>query len=567
MRFWGGIFLLGAGLNVLLGWHGWPAVFAGRLSDPDSYMRLERILQGVHQGHLVNVVARDQSGAGVLVEWSRLLDIVLWALAAPFAVIVGWRNALFAAGIVIGPVGVGFLGVALAFAVRFLAEDGLLWSAAVAAALLPGLLDFALPGVVHYHILLLALTALAAGCMVRAWRGSVGIGFCGGLAGGFAIWLTPETMPFILMAFLPLLVRWWRRPIGAVLTATAAGFVDVIGFGFIVDPPQGGYFSPEIDRISIVYFLLGVFLLLGASLCWRLQRWNNRWRAPAGTAILAALLLGWIALFPQVVEGPYGIMAAADAQKFFALMLELQPLHGAQLPRYLTPGVLALLYTLWRAASPRFSWVWAYLAWCLLVALVLADRFILFTGFATAAAAAFLPVALSDAGSRLRASPNRAMAARLAIIAALFLLPVLPGLVHPPPAEAGPAFPSCDLRQIGSLLGRDKNTVVLAEAQETPELLYRTPVETVGSLYQHGLPGYLKARAAWRSPPGATEPAAVAATGAKLILFCRRPTRYPPVADIAGTSLWDALEAGQPPAWLTLTAEDPATGWQVFEIH
>jgi hypothetical protein len=131
---------------------------------------------------------------------------------------------------------------------------------------------------------------------------------------------------------------------------------------------------------------------------------------------------------------------------------------------------------------------------------------------------------------------------------------------------AGKAAPSCDLRHIAPLLADATGQVVLAEAQNTPELLYRTGVLTVGSLYQHGLPAYFRARDAWRSVPGATPPAAVTATGAKFVLFCPAAGRYALVQDLPKTTLWDALAANQPPPWLVLTAQDPATGWRLYKL-
>jgi hypothetical protein len=107
--------------------------------------------------------------------------------------------------------------------------------------------------------------------------------------------------------------------------------------------------------------------------------------------------------------------------------------------------------------------------------------------------------------------------------------------------------------------------VVLAPADDTPELLYRTQVETIGSLYQHGLRGYLRARAAWRVAPGAQVPAAVRATKAKFVLFCPSAGRYPLVADLPKTTLWDALEAGTPPAWLQLLGSNDQ-GWRLYKI-
>ncbi len=595
---WAGLFALGLGLNILLGWHGWPAVLHGSLNDPDSYMRLVRLRQGIAAGHLVNIVKRDDGGAGVLVEWSRLLDIMLWVMAAPLQPFLGWTKALFVAGVASGPLAVGALGVALAFAARPLAEDRLLWAAPLAAAVLPGLLSFAAPGVVHYHILLLALIAACAGCGLRAARGGSWAGFFAGVFGGLGIWMTPETMPFILAVFSALLLRWaepgLQKRLAPILLVCAAGFIDMLAFGFAFDPPQGGYLQMEIDRLSMVYVLLGIGLLAAAQALGRLPRWNlGRHERLAGLGIGLGVVLLWVALFPKVAEGPYGLMSAEDRRRFFGVMLETRPLAGARdMVAYLLPGVLAFGYALWRAARPeRFwpdqetawwaGWPWAYLALVTLVSLVLADRFLLFIEFPAGIAAALLPVALSEAGQRWRARPTAAMTARFAVLAAVLLLPELPALAGAKPAASSHTA-SCSLRHIDQLLGNDKGVIVLAEAEDTPELLYRTPVETVGSLYQHGVAAYLKSRDAWRSPPGAIEPAAVAATGARLVLFCPQAgsppagsppagspsaTRYAPVQDLPPDTLWDALNTGAPPPWLFPRNADPATGWVVYEIH
>ncbi len=565
MIFWGVIFCIGAGLNILLGLHGWPSVLAGNLADPDSYMRLERLLQGIARGHLQNIVARDDSGAGVLVEWSHLLDFLLWIMAAPFAWIAGWQRALFFSGMALGPLGVGFLGVCLAFAARPFAEDHLLWTAGIAAALLPGLSCFALPGVIHYHIFLLAFIALSNGCIFRAWRGGTGYAFLGGLAGGLAIWLTPETMPFILLGFAALFLRWLEIPIGEAIAACAAGFFDAIGFGFAIDPPQGGYAVPEIDRLSMVYVLLGFFILCGGTLCVRLEHWPRAsLRRPVGAAAMAGLIVTWIALFPKVAMGPYGIMDAADMHKFFGAMLELQPVTGAaNITALLGPGLLAALYAASRAITSR-AWPWAYLTACLCLTLILGEKFILFVGFSAAIAASLLPVCLSHVNQALRSRPAAAMPVRLAILAMFLLVPLAPGLTGKATAAGPVGGPSCSLRHIATLLNPASNAIVLAPIEDTPELLYRSNIKTVGSLYQHGVPGYLRARAAWRSPAGSVEPADVAATGATFVLFCHSNAPYAPVLGAPPDSLWNKLNAGTPPPWLSLRASDPATGWQLF---
>jgi len=558
------LFLLSLVLNLLLGAKSWPGVLGGSLNDPDSYMRLVRLEQGIRAGHLVVRVARDDSGAGVMVEWSRLLDLVLWVMGLPLAPFLGWHRALFVAGVALGPLSVGLLGMVLAWAVEPFAARGYLWSAAVAAALLPGLLTFAAPGVVHYHILLLLLIALTAGLALRTGADDNWLGFLAGLAGGFAIWLTPETMPFVLMVFAGLLLRWWRVRIGLTLVSCAAGFFDVLGFALAIDPPEGGYGVPEIDRLSLVYVALALLLLAGTAVLWRFESRVKRGRGPLGLGLMAAVPGVWAWCFPKVAMGPYGVLPPDEMHKFFGVMLELQPVRGAAAVAYLAPGVLALGFALVKARAARGRWLWLYVAACTAVMLVLGLKFILFVGFSACMAAALLPVAMSEVS--LARNAGLAMLGRIAVLAAVLGVPELAGMA-PSGAAAPPGkvYPSCSLRGVAPLLVPAAGKVVLAEAQDTPELLYRTQVETVGSLYQHGVPGYLRARDAWRAQPGGVEPAAVAATGARYVLFCPAAGRYLPVADLPKDTLWDALEVDAPPVWLAPVGRD-AAGWVLYGV-
>jgi hypothetical protein len=583
------LFLLAAGLNIVLGLHEWPAVLAGSLNDPDSYMRLLRIEQGVRAGHLVVSVARDDSGAGVYVEWSRLLDGLIWLMAAPLALFLGWHKALFVAGVALGPLGTGFLGVVLAWAAEPFAARRYLWTAAAGGGMLPGFTTAAVPGVVHYHILLLAMIALTAGCVARAWRDDRWMGFLAGISGGFAIWLTPETMPFILASYGVLLLRWWQQPNGIVLLATASGCFDVLTLGFFVDPPGGGYGVPAVDRISYVYVVMALLLLGGSALLMRLQGRLHRSRGVAGLALMGGLMAVWIALFPRVAMGPYGILPPDQARAFFGAISEQQPVHGAELVIFLLPGLFAVVYALWRglgrqkrdlgalavpamfAAPPRPRLVWLYVAACGLVCLALGAKFLLFVGFPTLLGAAMLPVAMSEVSSAAAAAPQRASLLRSAFMALVLVVPLLTAMAIPKPAPAStpgavaPSYPSCDLRGIAPLLGQASGQIVLAGPEDAPELLYRTQVETVGSLYHHGVAGYLRDRAAWRAVPGAVVPPEVTATGARYVLFCQRPGRYALVQDLPRDTLWDALESGAPPPWLT-SAGTNADGWRLYKV-
>jgi hypothetical protein len=564
------LFLLGVALDILAGLNGWGFVLAGNLNDPDSYMRLLRIEQGLQAGHLVNIVARD-GPAGTLVEWSKLLDLVLIAMAAPLAVFIGWHRALFCAGVALGPLGVGALGTALAYAVEPFTAAEFLYAAPVAAALLPGLSTFAAPGVVHYHTLLLALIALTAGLAVRAWWGERFYGFLSGVAGGFAIWLTPETMPFVLMVYAALLIRWWQGGFGLVLVTTAAGLIDVLGFALAIDPPQGGYAVPEIDRLSIVYVVMGLQFLGGAAAMFQLERRRvARWRS-LGLALLALLFTGWVAAFPGVVEGQYGLMSHTDQVVYYGAISEDRPLRGADLVLYLAPAFLAIVYALWQARRGRGRYIWMLVSLYTFIAAILGATFMLFVEFAPCVAAALLPIALADVSLRWQNSPRTAAMARLTILGLVIGLPFV-SVVALPAGErsawtknvAG-SGPACGLHDISVLLDPIGHAVVLANMEISPELLYRTPVETVGSLYHHNVKAFLTARAAWRAVPGVAEPSAVMVTTATYVLFCHAPLRFQPVADLPTDTLWDALERGQVPPWLRLVGTDDQ-GWRLYRI-
>ncbi len=565
MKFWFLLFLLGAGLNIAIGAPGWPAVFAGNLPDPDSYMRMERLLDGIHAGHLTNIVARDDSGAGVLVEWSRLMDALIWLLALPIAAVIGWRDALFAVGIAMGPAAAGFLGVALAFAAERFVLRGLLWVLPVCAALLPALANYAAPGVITHHVLLLALIALTAGLVVRAWDGDGGWHFLAGLSGGFAVWLTPETFPFILLCYGVLFLRWLEVPEGSAMAACGAGFFDVLGFALAMDPPVGGYGVVEIDRLSVVFVGLGLAVLLIGVVLWRLQRLKLlRHRRLAGVAAAVLLLAAWAIIFPQVLRGPYGLMSAADARLFFSQIQEMQPAAPDFLSfAFLFPGMMGLVIALVRALQSR-DWRWWYVFACLAAFLVLGIRFLRFAPVSSAAAAVVVAIALTSVSVRFIDRPALAATARISLLVLLLFVPQLPALAHA--TKPAPPGPSCDLHGFAPALGIAAGKIVLADVNETPELLWRSKILTVGSLYHHGVAGFLRLRAAWRSMPGDTEPPEVAATGATYVLFCTGAGRTDLVADLPKTTLWDALLAGNPPPWLMLQASDPQTGWRLYKI-
>jgi hypothetical protein len=113
---------------------------------------------------------------------------------------------------------------------------------------------------------------------------------------------------------------------------------------------------------------------------------------------------------------------------------------------------------------------------------------------------------------------------------------------------------------------------------DTPELLYRTKVGTVGSLYWSRMePGetayrrstrnFMTLRAAWRSLPETDGAAALRQAGAELVLHCPRARRSIMVADLPVGTLLDRLDAGTPPPFLVEVGRTEGAGYVLYEVR
>jgi len=576
IRVYGALGIAAIAINLISSARSIPSVLHGGLIDPDSFMRLLRIGQGVRLGHLVNMVQRDDLGTPLLIEWSRLFDAIIVALATPLAPWLGWHRALFAAGVATGPLAIAGLAMSLAFAAAPLTQrhggrPTFLWAVPMIGLLLPGIRSFATFGIIHYHIAQIALVALTIGYALRAGTGDRRAAWSCGVAGGFAIWMMPETMPFVLLADVGLGYLWLFRPLGGIIARLGGGFVITLVLALTIDPPHGGFLIPEIDRLSIVYAALGIAVAItGLWLAW-LDRGHlppkRRAILGIGGALLAFVL--WLARFPTVALGPYGLIPASDMRLFFGNMSETQPVHDvSEAALLLGPGGLALAYALFNAGRRRHSppgcGLWLIGAAAIALGLGLTARFVIFAPYPAAAAALLLPVALADASARWSSQPSRAAIARVSVIAVTLFAPYTPAF-----AAAKSAVPTgqCHLRHIAPLLRPAAGAIVLAPIEDVPELLYRSRIIGVGSLYQHGIPSYLLAYHAWRADAAGARPAAMRATRARFVLFCNRTSDRPTLHGATKSSLWTMLAEHQIPAWLDPVGTDQASGFTLYRVR
>lgn len=560
-------FAVAAALDTASGLRSSPQVLDGQLLNPDSYMRMVRLRDMMAAGTPLHAVLRDGSGEGTVLHWSHLLDAVLVLLALPFRLLIPGDAALEAAALLVGPLSVGCAGAAAAWVLAPLTIAGTRWMAAAVAGLAPPVIVYGFPGVAHHHAALGVAALLLAGAAGRVAAGTPRAGWLLGSTAGLGIWLSPEAMPFALLAFGGGGVAWLSaarpEPIAAGLARGGFAFLSVTLLALAIDPPSGGRAAMELDRISAAYVLLAAITTLVALVLTRLA--DRRW---LGVLLGAAGIAVWLTIFPDVLRGPDA--AAPEAAAMFANIEEMLPVAGwVQAILFLGDGTIALLFCLAVAWRGR-SWPWLYATGAVLFMLALGALHIRFATYATLAGAAVLPAIMNAGTRRFAGKPNLMALGRVGMLV-LALAPtradgIAAGFGGGPAAAAAATAAPCPVAPFAPHLAALGDAVVLSDINDVPELLYRSTIHTVASLYHRNVPAFLRMRDAWREVPGAMPGPALLATKARYVLVCPAGPRSAIVAGAAPTTLLDRLRAGDPPPWLRRVVTDPASGFELFAV-
>jgi hypothetical protein len=544
----------------------------GGLRNPDSYMRLVRLRETLAAGYPMDVVTADASGHGTVLHWSHLLDSLLCILAVPFNLFLPLDEAVHAAALLVGPLGLASLGVATAWAAAPFANRAWLWLAPVLVCLSPAILAYGVPGVVHHHVLVVLAAVMAWGWGARLVTGysAAGRGWALGAWAGLGLWLTPESLPLTLLPFGALWMAWIANVsgdgLGRAIRNTGLGFLLTVAGAYSVDPSFEGPAAAEIDRLSTVFVGLATAIAgSGLAIAW-FDRLQGRWPRLASSLLSSLTAAGvWLACFPTVLRGSVNMLSPEEWHAFMDPIVEMTPIDNvADAVRYLLTGALTGVL-LAGCAYRRRSLLLGYAALSAGGLLVAGQMHVRFAAYPEAAGAVLLPVAVTMIERQTSGwSEPTQRYVRLAAIMFVVLVPWSGRFAHAakPPSSA----PSCSLTGMVPLLLSHAGQVVLADVSDTPELLYRTPVRTVGSLYHRNPMAFLRLRAAWRSVPSETIGSAVAATGASLVLACEGAGRSSMVADLPPVTLLDRLERGEAPRWLHRIAADSRSGQVMYEV-
>ncbi len=569
--------LLPVVLVVTLGARKLGAVASGQLLNPDSYARMVRLLDATLDPGSGHFLRRDSSGGGTLVHWSHLLDSVLTLIALPFSLVLDHPAALHVAAVVFGPLCLAGLGLAAAWAAAPFAEKSWLWLAPVLATFGHSILAYGLPGVVHHHVPATIVAIMTAGWAARliAFGARPTAGRQLGAWAGIGIWLTPETLPLSMLAIGALWLSWATSPtrhdLAGAFRDAGVGLLVTVFLAFAVDPPYGGYAIEDIDRLSIVFVALSAAIaatgLVIAIIDEATDRPDSRVILSLGAGTVIAGI--WLFLFPSVLQGSRHLMPDAEWQAMFSDIAEMQPVKTvAQWLQYLLTGCLAslaLAVLAWRARSL----VLAYTAVGGIATVVMGWMHLRFACYPQALGAVMLPVIVTVWNRHTAHWPaTRQSLPRIATIMLFLLVPFASEMPQPfKTAQAGkPAAADCGAAGLSTMLSPAVGQVVLTNVNDTPELLYTTGIRTVGSLYHRNVSGFMRLRAAWRAQDLDSLPEAFRAADIGFVLFCPAKERSALVRGLPQGTMWDRLQASDPPGWLHLLTRDAMSGQVLYRV-
>ena len=570
-------FSLALATMLLIGSASFVYVANGMLSDVDSYMRLVRIQEALDHGTWFgDAVSRYDSGRGVIVPWSHVLDGAILLLRMPLQLFLPADQALFWAAAAVGPLSVGLLGMLCAWAAAPLTKGQWLWVAPVLAASMVPIASYGLLGDATHHVLLAVLAVGAWGAGGRAAFGNIRGGVLLGLFSGAGIWLSPEAMPFGMMAFGAVFLSWLGRPAQRVASALgAAGSVlfAVVAFGLLVDPPNAGWDVPEVDRLSVNFLCLALIVF---AMSW-VPRGLAALHFSTGLRFVTLGILGvagvvlWLTLFPTYLRGYAALMTPEEVAAFFSDNTELQPIRTPLIfLQNLGPAVLAVAgaFILGLREVRRLpGLLWIYAGTCGVAGIALACVYVRFASYPAVAAAIMLPVLLAYASDPALQRWHTLL--RPALLAIFLVIPTFLAFSIAPEVEgAGQSADrkQCRVKDSVPLLAPYPGAVVLANVNEGPELLYRTRIQIVGSIYHEGIAGFMRLRAAWNARDLTTVPPEVRATDARFILICPGAPAGTAIVFGPATTLLDRLNRNDPPPWLHSVAPAQEHGWVLYEI-
>ncbi|HJQ58532.1 MAG TPA: hypothetical protein VJ890_16605 [Vineibacter sp.] len=540
--------------------------FNGLLIDTDSYTRVSRILASIEAGTILDHVPRDNAGVPIALHWSHLLDAILLLLALPLWPLLGAPDALRLAGAALGPLTAAGAALAAMYAARVLGAATIsAFTAGVVAALSHSIMNYGALGRADHHVLLGALGLLAP---VLAYADRTA-GFArpaawGGVASGLGLWLSPEMLPFALLAWAVAIIRDTEADgrFGRRATQYCAALLAVLLLATVIDPPSSGRWAVELDRLSRPFLELAALMTAVTLLARLLPTMPVGWPTAIGAGCVALLaIVPWVVMYPAMLHGAEGVFSPEGWTRIWRFNNEMRtPLRAANdiavsmaVPTAVLGLAAALL--LWRRRRPID--VLAVAGACLVA--YLACRYIRLTIYLQLAAAVAAGLVLQHLTGRLAESVRR-----LTTISAAFCLALAPfigGALFRPTGDLDDGGSACDARAVAADLAPFSGKVVLTWLNDAPTVLFFSKVTVAAAPYHRAERRIFDVIDIFTATSFAdAPPEALGRTGATAVLVCSIQSFRP-------GSLGEALAKGQPPAWLAERPVGTASRYRLYVVR
>lgn len=312
----------------------------------------------------------------------------------------------------------------------------------------------------------------------------------------FALWISPETMPFVLVISALRAAQRLIEPTSQALWAWAFALAAFASAAWCVNPPAPTYGAWTLDHMSLAWLFFAALvaaLMLTIDVIAR-YRVVTRWGISATLFGVAALL--WLALVPEAKHGAIGLLPDDLRVHWWARIHELKAVStSAQWLAYSCLPVLAALLCFAVAWRQRCLW-FALLALAIVAYGALGLMHIRMGAAAALLSCYGLALALQNLPA-FRLPSNDLSRRQQALV--LVVIGILPGHVYVAGAleQTQTTSASCELAPAAQALNTLAPGTVLLPLNDAPELLYRTHHRVIAGNYHHNIDGLSDYFAFW----------------------------------------------------------------------
>lgn len=510
-------------------------VAAGQFSNPDSYYKLV-LLEGYAQDQPINFNPRDNAPDGNWIHWSLPHSWTVWQLHKVFTLFsLDTQSALIWAGASLTLLSILLLTALVAATVLSIGTyKATLATALLMASSLP-LGGYGQLQQVTHHIFMLVPIAGAALCVISALNTpSVIRDTLGGVLAGLALWISPETMPLVvIMVVLRMAIR-LQFPDSGKIWPMAAGLSGMLLLAWLIDPPPPTFSAWSLDHVSLAWLLfvcLTALVMLVADYVTAYEIGAPKsfaWVSITGITVASI----WLLLTPGATAGTSGLLPDELKAVWWTQIQELKPATSSpeKMIAWLTTPIVAGLLALYWAWYKRLLWLAALGAGALLYALLgglhvrMGAAGALVSALAFGLSVSYIPVfANEEKRHSIKAQTGGVL---LVLLGPLQLLAVLGVALLDNDSAILNANKDkknqCAMQDIAPQLNALPPSVILTTSSAASELLYRTHHKVIAGNYHHNVGGLLDVhRALLDTEPWETAKEIIKKRNVEYILVCQ----------------------------------------------